>query len=85
MKIGRLEIIYHKSEIEEEYVSDFKKDCGIWYYLPMKWAVIHYLHQSRKLWAVKLHYYRTGKKSLRDSKKWVDELQEKKKITINYM
>jgi len=81
MKIGRLEIIYHRPEADTQ---TFEKECGIWYYLPIKWGVIHYLKQGMKLWAVKLHYYRTNKKSLRDSKQWVDKLQVKKKIVITY-
>jgi hypothetical protein len=79
MKIGRFEIIYHKSEI---VTSDFKTECGIWYYLPIKWAVIHYLRQGRKLQAVKLHYYRTNKVGLKESKMWVDKLQDKENLKI---
>ena len=80
MRIGKLEIIYHRSEAET-YVGDFKKDCGIWYYLPIRWSVIHYLRLGNKLWAVKLYKYRTGE-GLRESKQWVDKLQDKKRIFI---
>lgn len=84
MKMGRLEIVYHKSEPKEiNWRSDFKTECGIWYYLPIKWSVIHYLNQGKKLHAVKLYKYRKGE-GLKESKQWVDKLQEKKKITIKY-
>lgn len=76
MRIGRLEIIFHKAKEPET----FKEECGIWYYLPLKWGVRHYLKEGRKLHAVKLHYYRTNKKSLKESKQWVDALQEKENI-----
>ena len=83
MKIGRLEIIWHPSNSENpiDWGQDFIKDCGIWYYLPLKWSVTHYLREGRKLWAVKLCKYRTGL-GLKESKDWVDKLQEKKKIVI---
>ena len=82
MKIGKLEIIYHRTE-EETYVTDFKKECGNWYYLPLKWSVIHYLRLGKKLHSVKLVKYRTGM-GLKESKEWVDKLQAKKKIVITY-
>jgi len=83
MRIGKLEIIYHRTEAET-YVGDFKEECGIWYYLPIKWSVIHYLRLGKKLRAVKLVKYRT-RMGLKESKQWVDKLQDKKKITIKYM
>jgi hypothetical protein len=77
MRIGKFELIfiYHRSELTQS----FKEECGIWYYLPLKWSVIHYLRQGTKLYAVKLVKYRTNM-GLKDSKDWVDKFQAKKKI-----
>jgi hypothetical protein len=81
MRIGKLEIIYHGHELIEPYVGDFKRECGVWYYLPIRWSVIHYLRLGKKLWAVKLRKFRSGD-GLKESKAWVDTLQVKKNITI---